>query len=209
MPKSPPSRVLGPLQAGSSPTPHHQRLDLHFTPSTAGFACSGYAGLDFHRTRPTCPQINHRMVMAQDHAPALDIGASYSKLPDAVRIALLPLRTVCQGLKRLQERVQKHVQERMRARRAPTFPGPASSSLLSKLALEIAGAGNKAEHNRQKRNSTFADQALDAVDVSLPAAAGSRLAAVGRTNAGPAVADLLVMHARVVCRGRQLEHDRR
>jgi hypothetical protein len=120
------------LQAGSSPTPHHQRLDMLFTPSTAGFACSGYAGSDFHRTRPTCPQIKHRTVTARDPAPAQDIGASYSKLPDAVRIALLPLRTVCQGLKRLQEHVQEHVQEHMQERGRPifSFQGRASGSRL-------------------------------------------------------------------------------
>jgi hypothetical protein len=84
-----------------------------FTPSTTGFACSGYVGLDFHRTRPTCPQIKHRTVMARDPAPAQDIGATYSKLPDAVRIALLPVRTVRQGLKRLQEHVQEQAQEHM------------------------------------------------------------------------------------------------
>jgi hypothetical protein len=103
-----------------------------FTPSTAGFACSGYAGLDFHRTRPTCPQIKRRTVTARDPAPAQDIGASYSKLPDAVRIALLPLRTVCQGLKRLQEHVQEHVQEHMQERGRPifSFQGRASGSRL-------------------------------------------------------------------------------
>jgi hypothetical protein len=52
-----------------------------------------------------------RTVTARDPAPAQDIGASYSKLPDAVRIALLPLRTVRQGLKRLQEQVQKRERE--------------------------------------------------------------------------------------------------
>jgi hypothetical protein len=90
-----------------------------FTPSKPGFARSGYAGLDFHRTRPTCPQIKHRTMMARDPAPAQDIGASYSKLPDALRIALLPLRTVRQGLKRLQEHVHKRAQQCGR----PIFPG--------------------------------------------------------------------------------------
>jgi hypothetical protein len=28
-----------------------------FTPSQTGFADSGYAGRDFHRDSPTCPQI--------------------------------------------------------------------------------------------------------------------------------------------------------
>src|SRR5258706_6593650 len=31
-----------------------------FTPSTTGFAGSGYASRDFHRTSLTCPQIKHR-----------------------------------------------------------------------------------------------------------------------------------------------------
>src|ERR1700759_669321 len=79
MPKSPPWRVLGPLQAGSSPTPHHQRLHMLFTPSTTGLAGSGYAGSDFHRASPTCPQIKHRMIIMRDSAPAQAVEASRLK----------------------------------------------------------------------------------------------------------------------------------
>jgi hypothetical protein len=40
----------------STPSTPHMR----FTPSRKGFAGSGYAGWDFHRTGPTCPQIKRR-----------------------------------------------------------------------------------------------------------------------------------------------------
>jgi hypothetical protein len=80
---------------------------MRFTPSTAGFARSGYAGSDFPRTSPTCPQIKHRTVIMRVPAPAQDIEASRAQnLSDAARIALLPRRTVRQGLKRLQERAR-------------------------------------------------------------------------------------------------------
>jgi hypothetical protein len=204
MPKSPPSRVLGPLQAGSSPTPHHQRLDMLFTPSTAGCACSGYAGLDFHCTRPTCPQIKHRTMTAPD--PAL-LRTSERRAqnclmrcesPCCLRERYVRASNDCKNAcKNTCRNARKNAAVR-------SFQAPASSSRSRSWE-----AGNKAERDRQKRSSTFADHALDAVDVSLSAATDSCLAAVGRTNAGPAVAHLHVMHARIVCRGRQLQHDRR
>ena len=74
---------------------------MRFTPGKTGFAGSGYAGRDFHRTSLTCPQIKrhqthragrrpcsgHRSVAAQDG----------SRMPNAARIALLPPAKVRHG----------------------------------------------------------------------------------------------------------------
>src|SRR6266404_2612438 len=57
---------------------------------------------------------------------------------------------------------------------------------------------------------TFADRALWALSVlSTQSATLRRSAAVGSTNTRPAVAHLLIMHARVVDDGCELEHLRR
>jgi hypothetical protein len=44
------------ISDSTSSTPSYPR----FTPSQTGFAGSGYAGRDFHRTSLTCPQIKRR-----------------------------------------------------------------------------------------------------------------------------------------------------
>jgi hypothetical protein len=63
---------------------------MRFTPSTTGFAGSGYAGRDFHRTSLTCPQIKRRQKHRAEPAPAQGTEASRPEVLDAARIALLP-----------------------------------------------------------------------------------------------------------------------
>jgi hypothetical protein len=48
---------------------------MRFTPSQRGFAGSGYAGWDFHRTSPTCPQIKRR--------PNHRVGSAHVQLSEA------------------------------------------------------------------------------------------------------------------------------
>jgi hypothetical protein len=87
----------------SSSTPSHA-----FYTNTTGFAGSGYAGRDFHRTSLTCPQIKRRTAPTRGFVPAFPANGHRSvadgpnkatAISDAARIALLPRRTVRQGHK--------------------------------------------------------------------------------------------------------------
>ena len=65
-------------------------LACFYTKQEAGFAGSGYAGRDFHRTSLTCPQIKRRTTSRGIPPPPRAPKRRGPRQPDAARIALLP-----------------------------------------------------------------------------------------------------------------------
>src|ERR1700733_15881454 len=106
MPESPPSRVPGPLQAGSSPTPHHQRLRMLFTPSPACIWLFRICRFRFSSHKPDLSPDQATQVSCGPASPQETEASRGIMMPDAVRIVLLPAAKVCQAPKRLQQRAR-------------------------------------------------------------------------------------------------------
>src|ERR1700755_2459276 len=86
--------------------------------------------------------------------------------------------------------------------RSKAFGARAAVSLAENEIRITAQACSYTQRTRAGTNSTGAQLPQSATRI----AAFMRSAPVRRPNAEPAVANLLVMHARIVGRGRQLEH---
>ena len=148
----------------------HRRLHIinallsRFTPSQTGFAGSGDAGRDFHRTSLTCPQIKRRSTHRAGSRP-------------------------CSGHRSVAASA---------ARCGANRPAAPENGMSWQQLIASKRAAPSTPRERSRRRP-----------VVRPAMTAWRSAAVGRANAEPAVADLVIMHARVVDRGGQLEHDRR
>jgi hypothetical protein len=157
------------LQVASSPTPHHQRPPARFTPSQTGFAGSGDAGRDFHRTSLTCPQIKRRSTHRPGPAPAQCTELSPKRRGQ----------------------------------------GPETQCCLRCGANRPAALNNGMSWQQLIASNAPSDPRAPRGGTPVPMRRCWRSASVGRANAEPAVADLMVMHTGIVDRGRKLEHHRR
>ena len=81
------------ISDSTSSTPSSMR----FTPSATGFAGSGCAGRDFHRTSLTCPQLKRRSTHRAGSRPCSGHRSVAAKDANTARIALLPPGKVRHG----------------------------------------------------------------------------------------------------------------